>query len=67
MVKKNNGIIFYLVFLVLQKKYYLGAVLILRRPREEGRRFELFWWISHPNYCVYILVIKPKYKRDLVV
>ena len=39
----------------------------LCRTREEGRRFELFWWISHPNYCVYILVIKPKYKRDLVV
>ena len=35
--------------------------------REEGRRFELFWWISYPNYCVYIQVIKPKSNRNLVV
>ena len=35
--------------------------------REEGRRFQLFWWISHPNYCVNILVIKPHFDRDLMV
>ena len=36
-------------------------------PREEGRRFQLFWWISHPKYCVNILVIEPHSDRDLMV
>ena len=37
------------------------------RPREEGRRFQLFWWISHPKYCLNILVIEPHSDRDLMV
>ena len=35
--------------------------------REEGRRFQLFWWISHPKYCLNILVIEPHSDRDLMV
>ena len=49
------------------RSYILLRYLLMFEPREEGRRFELFWWISHPNYCVYILVIKPMSKRNLMV
>ena len=25
----------------------------ITKAREKGTQFELFWWISHQNYCVY--------------